>query len=135
MDALTRERAVTSGGRDNSVRIWKIPEESQLVFNGHQGSIDCVRLINEDHFVSCGDDGYTLSKSLVIMQLHTKNSCLSLACYLCGDLRRKSPFVVYLLLTVWAVRITNLTGFLPWQHWQIQTSLRQVNNIPISSYF
>ena len=34
IDSLARERAVTSGGRDNSVRIWKIVEESQLVFNG-----------------------------------------------------------------------------------------------------
>ncbi|XP_057375125.1 U3 small nucleolar RNA-interacting protein 2-like isoform X1 [Daphnia carinata] len=57
IDALNKERAITAGGRDNSLRVWKIPEESQLIFNGHQGSIDCVRLINEDHFVSCGDDG------------------------------------------------------------------------------
>ena len=35
IDSLTRERAVTSGGRDGSVRIWKIIEESQLVFHGH----------------------------------------------------------------------------------------------------
>ena len=61
IDALTRERAVTSGGRDISIRLWKIPDESQLVFNGHGGSIDCVRFVNEEHFVSCGDDGY-LSK-------------------------------------------------------------------------
>lgn len=59
IDALNRERAITSGGRDNSIRVWKIVEESQLVFNGHQGSIDCIRLVNEDHFISCGDDGYT----------------------------------------------------------------------------
>jgi len=60
IDAMGRERATTSGGRDTSIRIWKIAEESQLVFNGHSGSIDCVRMVNEDHFVSCGDDG-TLS--------------------------------------------------------------------------
>ncbi|XP_026286964.1 U3 small nucleolar RNA-interacting protein 2 [Frankliniella occidentalis] len=60
VDALARERAVTSGGRDNSLRVWKIVEESQLVFNGHQGSIDCVRLLDEQHFISGGDDG-TLS--------------------------------------------------------------------------
>lgn len=57
IDCLTRERAVTSGGRDNSIRVWKIVEESQLVFNGHSGSVDCVRLINEENFVSCSDDG------------------------------------------------------------------------------
>ena len=35
IDALSRERAVTSGGRDSSLRVWKIIEESQLVFNAH----------------------------------------------------------------------------------------------------
>ncbi|XP_059471794.1 U3 small nucleolar RNA-interacting protein 2 [Neocloeon triangulifer] len=57
IDALTRERAITSGGRDNSLRIWKIVEESQLIYNGHKGSIDSVKLINEENFLSCGDDG------------------------------------------------------------------------------
>ncbi|CAB3368616.1 Hypothetical predicted protein [Cloeon dipterum] len=57
IDALSRERAITSGGRDNSLRIWKIVEESQLIYNGHKGSIDCVKLINEEYFLSCGDDG------------------------------------------------------------------------------
>lgn len=57
IDALSKERAVTAGGRDTTIRIWKIVEESQLIFNGHSGSIDGVKLINEDNFVSCGDDG------------------------------------------------------------------------------
>lgn len=56
IDSLSRERAVTSGGRDGSVRIWKVIEESQLVFHGHTGSIDCVSLINEEHFISGADD-------------------------------------------------------------------------------
>ncbi|XP_076357390.1 U3 small nuclear riboprotein factor 55K isoform X2 [Tachypleus tridentatus] len=60
IDSLTRERAITSGGRDSTIRIWKIVEESQLVFQGHSASIDCVQLINEQHFVSGTDDG-TLS--------------------------------------------------------------------------
>ena len=34
LDALMRETAVSVGGRDKSVRFWKIPEESQLVFRG-----------------------------------------------------------------------------------------------------
>ncbi|PSN50565.1 hypothetical protein C0J52_14763 [Blattella germanica] len=57
VDVLSRERAVTSGGRDHTVRIWKVIEESQLIYNGHVGSIDAVKLINEEHFLSCGDDG------------------------------------------------------------------------------
>ncbi|KAL3058751.1 hypothetical protein OYC64_010822 [Pagothenia borchgrevinki] len=57
LDCLSRECCVTSGGRDRSVRVWKIPEESQLVFHGHEGSIDCIQLINEEHMVSGADDG------------------------------------------------------------------------------
>ncbi|XP_031626257.1 U3 small nucleolar RNA-interacting protein 2 [Contarinia nasturtii] len=57
IDALSRERAITAGGSDRSVRIWKIVEESQLVYNGHSGSIDIVKLINEENFISAGDDG------------------------------------------------------------------------------
>lgn len=36
LDSLSRECCVTAGGRDGTVRLWKIPEESQLVFSGHQ---------------------------------------------------------------------------------------------------
>ncbi|XP_065543400.1 U3 small nucleolar RNA-interacting protein 2 [Lathamus discolor] len=57
LDSLSRECCVTAGGRDGTVRLWKIPEESQLVFCGHQGSIDCIQLINEEHMVSGAEDG------------------------------------------------------------------------------
>ncbi|XP_053932838.1 U3 small nucleolar RNA-interacting protein 2 [Cuculus canorus] len=57
LDSLSRDCCVTAGGRDGTVRLWKIPEESQLVFCGHQGSIDCIQLINEEHMVSGADDG------------------------------------------------------------------------------
>lgn len=57
IDALSRERAITSGGTDCSLRIWKITEESQLIYNGHQGSIESVKFINDENFVSAGDDG------------------------------------------------------------------------------
>ncbi|XP_050299763.1 U3 small nucleolar RNA-interacting protein 2 [Anthonomus grandis grandis] len=55
VDTLFRDRVVTSGGHD--LRIWKITEETQLIYNGHTGNIDNVRLINEEHFISGGDDG------------------------------------------------------------------------------
>ncbi|XP_075973300.1 U3 small nuclear riboprotein factor 55K [Anticarsia gemmatalis] len=57
IDALTRERAITAGGRDTTVRIWKIAEESQLIFNGPVGSLDEVKLLDEEHFVSGSDNG------------------------------------------------------------------------------
>ncbi|XP_074936480.1 U3 small nucleolar RNA-interacting protein 2-like [Phalacrocorax aristotelis] len=57
LDSLSRECCVTAAGRDGTMRLWKIPEESQLVFYGHQGSIDCIQLIGEEHVVSGADDG------------------------------------------------------------------------------
>ncbi|KAL0840976.1 hypothetical protein ABMA28_014762 [Loxostege sticticalis] len=57
IDALSRERAITAGGRDTTVRIWKIVEESQLIFNGPVGSLDEVKLLDEEHFVSGSDNG------------------------------------------------------------------------------
>ncbi|KAK2915146.1 U3 small nucleolar RNA-interacting protein 2 isoform X2 [Channa argus] len=57
LDSLSRERCVTAGGRDRTVRVWKIAEESQLVFHGHEGSIDCIQLINEEHIITGADDG------------------------------------------------------------------------------
>lgn len=34
LDALRRETAISCGGRDKSVRFWKVVEESQLIFRG-----------------------------------------------------------------------------------------------------
>lgn len=56
LDSLYKERVV-SCGRDRSVRMWKIPEETQLVFYGNSGSMDCVKMINDEYYVSGGDDG------------------------------------------------------------------------------
>lgn len=57
IDALSRERAITSGGMDGTIRVWKIVEESQLIYNGPSESIDIVRLLNEETFVSGSADG------------------------------------------------------------------------------
>jgi ribosomal RNA-processing protein 9 len=57
IDMLLKERAVTSGGYDSSIRLWKVAEESQLIFNGKGESIDCVRYLDENRFVSGSMDG------------------------------------------------------------------------------
>lgn len=36
IDCLQRERPVTAGSNDRTVRVWKVIQESQLVFNGHK---------------------------------------------------------------------------------------------------
>lgn len=66
LDSLDRERALSCGARDRSLRLWKIVEETQLAFEGNQmlGSIDCMTMITESAFVSGSQDG-TLNVSLV----------------------------------------------------------------------
>lgn len=81
VDSLFRNRVVTCGGRDRSVRLWKIPEESQLVFQSSMGSsFDCVTMLNEDYFLTGGDDGslsifFTRKKKPITLRTnaHTKN--------------------------------------------------------------
>ncbi|KAG0179415.1 hypothetical protein DFQ29_002136 [Apophysomyces sp. BC1021] len=72
IDTLGRERCVSTGGRDKSARLWKIPESSQLVYRGGvttknkdgsnralyvEGSLDCIAQIEESMFVTGGDSG------------------------------------------------------------------------------
>ncbi|EEB07903.1 U3 snoRNP-associated protein Rrp9 [Schizosaccharomyces japonicus yFS275] len=68
ISSLAQERCVTAGSRDRTARLWKIVEESQLVFRGGstsmkatggfmEGSLDCVRMVDEEHFVSGSDNG------------------------------------------------------------------------------
>lgn len=72
--ALAGERCVTVGARDRTARLWKIVDETQLVFRGGgegskkkkagavkehyvEGSMDCVAMIDEEHFVTGSDNG------------------------------------------------------------------------------
>lgn len=34
-----------TGGHDHSCRVWKIPEETQLVCRSHAPAVDCIRYI------------------------------------------------------------------------------------------
>jgi len=75
IDGHYKERAITAGGRDCSVRVWKILEESQLVFSragNTGGAIDCVRSINDNSFITGGDDGMVHLWS--IMKKHPLNT-------------------------------------------------------------
>ncbi|CAI2173766.1 5163_t:CDS:2 [Funneliformis geosporum] len=69
IDTLSRERCVSVGARDKTCRMFKVVEESQLIFRGDtkiatkggqsfkEGSIDVVAMIDEDNFLSGGDSG------------------------------------------------------------------------------
>lgn len=83
---LGREQCVSVGARDRTARLWKVVEETQLVFRGGgsggsekkrqvdlaspfyaEGSIDRVAMIDEETFVSGSDNG-----NLSLWTLHKK---------------------------------------------------------------
>ncbi|KAI0461814.1 hypothetical protein LJB42_004889 [Komagataella kurtzmanii] len=81
ISALSQERCVTVGSRDRTAMLWKIPEESKLTFRGGdseekknkfgnlnskesdklsfyaEGSLDCISMVDESHFVTGSDNG------------------------------------------------------------------------------
>ena len=56
LDAARNERALSCGA-DRTCRVWKIPEESQLVFRGHCLTMECARYVAGGDWVSGSADG------------------------------------------------------------------------------
>ncbi|KAJ4976621.1 hypothetical protein NE237_001727 [Protea cynaroides] len=56
IDCLRKERVLTVG-RDRTMRLYKVPEESQLVFRAPMASLECACFINNEEFFSGSDDG------------------------------------------------------------------------------
>lgn len=89
IDTLGRERCVSTGGRDKTARVWKIVEESQLVFRGGvttksgetnkamyvEGSLDCLGQIDESMFITGGDSGvlslWEISRKKPVFSVHS----------------------------------------------------------------
>lgn len=94
VSALAEEKCVTVGGRDRTARLWKVVEESQLVFRGggapktskhkskdndsgidvsadhdppHEGSMDRVACLDDETFITGSDNG-----SLALWNVHKK---------------------------------------------------------------
>ncbi|GLT90710.1 hypothetical protein SLE2022_086300 [Rubroshorea leprosula] len=56
IDCLRKERVLTVG-RDRTMQLFKVPEESRLVFRAPASSLECCCFINNDEFLSGSDDG------------------------------------------------------------------------------
>lgn len=56
LDSLQQD-VVLSAGVDRTVRLWKVADESHMVFRGHTAPIDCVAQLNAESFVSGSQDG------------------------------------------------------------------------------
>lgn len=77
IDALAQERCVSVGARDRTARLWKVVEETQLVFRGggsgvdrknpltgvdprsisHEGSMERIAMLDDELFVTGSDNG------------------------------------------------------------------------------
>jgi len=75
IDALAQERCVSVGAKDRTARLWRIVEETQLVFRGgavdkkpppagvdprslaREGSMDRIAMLDDDLFVTGSDNG------------------------------------------------------------------------------
>ncbi|KAF2863552.1 hypothetical protein K470DRAFT_261942 [Piedraia hortae CBS 480.64] len=56
--ALAREKCISVGARDRTVRLWVVGDETQMVFlAGQGGSVDCVALLDEETFVTGSENG------------------------------------------------------------------------------
>jgi ribosomal RNA-processing protein 9 len=56
LDCWTKERPLSSSS-DRSVRMWKVADDSHLVFRGHKASIDNVQYLTPESYISSGQDG------------------------------------------------------------------------------
>ncbi|KAK2448292.1 LEUNIG protein [Trifolium repens] len=56
IDCLRKER-VLAAGRDRSMQLFKVHEESRLVFRAPASSLECCCFVNNDEFLSGSDDG------------------------------------------------------------------------------
>lgn len=75
VDSWMKERAL-SCGRDGTLRLYKIVEGSQLVFKqARTPSIDAVAMMNEQRFVSGGDDG-----SIALWHVNKKRPVATIQC-------------------------------------------------------
>ncbi|KAF7954050.1 uncharacterized protein EAE97_001448 [Botrytis byssoidea] len=90
--SLAQERCISVGARDRTARLWKVVEETQLVFRGGggekksrhknnpndlrtlEGSIDRIAMVDEDMFITGGDNG-----SLSLWTIHKKKPIYTLS--------------------------------------------------------
>ncbi|KLJ10711.1 hypothetical protein EMPG_13923 [Blastomyces silverae] len=65
VDSMALDQCVSVGARDRTARLWKVVDETQLVFRGGsskntsyvEGSIDCVAVLPPTHFLTGSDSG------------------------------------------------------------------------------
>ncbi|KAJ5666073.1 uncharacterized protein N7477_008521 [Penicillium maclennaniae] len=80
--AMTIDQCVSVGARDRTARLWKVVDETQLVFRGgasknapyRESNIDCIAPLPPSHFVTGSDSG-----SISLWSMHKKKPLYTVA--------------------------------------------------------
>ncbi|PGH15710.1 hypothetical protein AJ79_02304 [Helicocarpus griseus UAMH5409] len=87
VDSMALDQCVSVGARDRTARLWKVVDETQLVFRGGgskgtsyvEGSIDCVAVLPPAHFVTGSDSGaislWSMHKKKPLYTIHQAHGC------------------------------------------------------------
>ncbi|KAI5301089.1 pre-rRNA processing protein [Ascosphaera pollenicola] len=82
VDSMAIDQCVSVGARDRTARLWKVVDETQLIFRGGahknvstaEGSIDCVAVVPPTHFVTGSDNG-----AIALWSIHKKKPLYTIA--------------------------------------------------------
>ncbi|KAI3380080.1 hypothetical protein SNEBB_001498 [Seison nebaliae] len=69
IDIFSNDRFISAGSTDNSIRCWKVEEESQLIFNTSKYCVDVLAYLNNNLFV-----GGTRENSILLFHVNKKNA-------------------------------------------------------------
>ncbi|XP_061350508.1 U3 snoRNP-associated protein-like EMB2271 [Gastrolobium bilobum] len=80
IDCLRKERVLTAG-RDRSMQLFKVHEESRLVFRAPASSLECCCFVNNEELLSGSDDGsiqlWTVMRKKPVYILRNAHSLLT----------------------------------------------------------
>ena len=87
LDCSVKERCISVGGRDRSLHLFKILDESQLVFridDGKYGSLNCCKMIDDEHFVCSTECSslllFSISKKKPVFEVKNAHEDGSMIC-------------------------------------------------------
>ncbi|KAJ3640089.1 hypothetical protein Zmor_003406 [Zophobas morio] len=133
IDVLNTDRPISSGGRDGTIRLWKVSEESQLIFNAQPENVDSVKLINEQYFLSGGDNGQVCVWSCI----KKKPLCIVKAAHGCDPLNEQPYWIsaVAALIHSDIVASGSQDGYI--RLWKVEDRYRKISKlfeIPITGF-
>jgi ribosomal RNA-processing protein 9 len=56
IDCWSKEQPITASN-DRTIRLFKVAQQSHLVFRGHKSSVDSIQMLTDTSFISGGQDG------------------------------------------------------------------------------